>query len=69
MRTELQQTVKVPEDDTHDSLAKELYNHVSVDMSRREDMGERVGSFVGQFGASLCRPDFGAVIISCNVIY
>jgi hypothetical protein len=28
-----------------------------------------VGSFVGQFGASLCRPDFGAVIISCNVIY
>jgi hypothetical protein len=45
------------------------FNHVSVDMPRRDDMGERVGSFVRQVGACLYRPDFGAVIISCNSIY
>lgn len=45
------------------------FNHVSVDMPRREDMGERVSSFVRQVGACLCRSDFGTVIISCNLIY
>jgi hypothetical protein len=45
------------------------FNHVSVDMPRSEDMRERVGSFVRQIGACRCRQDFGAVIISCNLIY
>ena len=31
---------------------------VGVDMSRREDVGERVGSFVRQMAAGLCRPHF-----------